>query len=33
MYDPIVGRYMLDNWEEITGVLKKENDILAADFH
>lgn len=23
MYDPIVGRYVLEHWEEITGVVKK----------
>lgn len=26
MYDPIVGRYVLDNWDEIIGVVKENND-------
>lgn len=25
MYDPIIGRYVLDNWEEIISVVKNEN--------
>ncbi len=26
MYDPIIGRYVLDNWEEIIDVVKNENN-------
>ena len=25
MYDPIVGRYVLDNWDEIIGVVNAES--------
>ena len=28
MYDPIVGRYVLDNWEEITSVVKNQRGII-----
>lgn len=26
MYDPIIGRYVLDNWEEVISVVKNGND-------
>lgn len=28
MYDPIVGKYVLDNWEEITSVVKIKEVLL-----
>lgn len=28
MYDPIVGKYVLDNWEKITSVVKNQRGII-----
>ena len=28
MYDPILGKYVLDNWEEITSVVKNQRGII-----
>lgn len=26
LYDPIIGRYVLDNWEEVINVVKNGNE-------